>query len=391
MKRMILIISIFFIVSAFIVESLSAIPAFARKYKMSCKTCHAPYPRLKPYGYEFAANGFTIPEQETARYFVDTGDDKLSLIRDFPFAIRMDGFIQYNNSKSEVTDFSAPYNIKLLSGGSLAKNISYYFYFFFSERGKIVGLEDAFLMFTNIFKSGITLSVGQFQVSDPLFKRELRLTYEDYHIYKAAAGGSVVDLTYDRGIMFNYAIPKGPDLVLEILNGTGIEEANIFKNFDNDKYKNVFGRISQGIGDIVRVGAFGYLGKEAPDGIVNKIRMVGGDATVTFSDSMELNFQYMERNDDNPYFSASSPLEIRTRGGFAELVINPGGSDALLYGVGLFNWVDSEEDTLDYQSVAAHIGYLIRRNVRLMGEFNYIFKGPYDKHARVILGLIAAF
>jgi hypothetical protein len=391
MKRTILFISFFLIVSAFIAESLSAIPAFARKYKMSCKTCHAPYPRLKPYGDEFAANGFTIPEQEATRYFVDTGDDKLSLIRDFPFAIRLDGFIQYNNSKSEVTDFSAPYNIKLLSGGSLAKHISYYFYFFFSERGKIVGLEDAFLMFTNIFKTGITLSVGQFQVSDPLFKRELRLTYEDYHVYKAAAGASVVDLTYDRGLMFNYAIPKGPDIVFEILNGTGIEEANVFKNFDNDKYKNVFGRISQDIGEIARVGAFGYIGKEAPDGIVNKIWMAGGDATVTFSDSVELNFQYMERNDDNPYFSASSPLEIRTRGGFAELVINPGGSDALLYGVGLFNWVDSEEDALDYQSVAAHVGYLIRRNVRIMGEFNYIFKGPYDKHARVILGLIAAF
>ena len=31
-----------------------AIPAFARKYKMSCKTCHAPIPRLKAYGDEFA-------------------------------------------------------------------------------------------------------------------------------------------------------------------------------------------------------------------------------------------------------------------------------------------------------------------------------------------------
>ena len=25
-----------------------AIPAFARKYKVSCTTCHAPFPRLKP-------------------------------------------------------------------------------------------------------------------------------------------------------------------------------------------------------------------------------------------------------------------------------------------------------------------------------------------------------
>lgn len=391
MKRFIIMISAILIVAAFFVENLSAIPAFARKYRMSCKTCHAPFPRLKAYGEEFAANGFTIKDKDAPRYFVDTGDDRLSLIRDFPFAIRMDGFLQYNNANTESTDLSTPYNIKLLSGGSLAKHISYYFYFFFSERGKIVGLEDAFIMFTNLFGTGVSLSVGQFQVSDPLFKRELRLTFEDYHIYKAKAGASVIDLTYDRGIMLNYTIPGGPDLVLEILNGTGIEEANIFKNFDNDKYKNVFGRVAQGIGDLFRIGAFGYYGKEAPEGIVNEVWMAGGDVTISFSDDMELNFQYMERNDDNPSFDPFNPVEVRTRGGFAELLITPGGGDGLVYGVGLFNWVDSEVDTLDYQSAAAHIGFLIRRNIRLMAEFNYLFKGPYGKHARAILGLIAAF
>lgn len=329
MKRMIIRISIILIVVAFFVEGLSAIPAFARKYRMSCKTCHAPYPRLKPYGEEFAGNGFTVKDKDAPRYFVDTGDDKLSLIRDFPFAVRIDGFIQHNNAKTETTDLSTPYNIKLLSGGSLGKNISYYFYFFFSERGKVVGLEDAFIMFNDVFGTGVAISLGQFQISDPLFKRELRLTFEDYHIYKAGPGATMIDLTYDRGIMLNYSISKGPDLVLEILNGTGIEEANIFKNFDNDKYKNIFGRISQGIGDHFRVGAFGFLGKEAPDGIINDVWMAGGDVTVSFSDDIELNFQYMNRKDDNPFFSMLYPVEVRTRGGFAELLITPGGGDGL--------------------------------------------------------------
>jgi len=365
-------------------------PAFARKYRMSCKTCHDPFPRLKPYGEEFAGNGFVLKDKDAPPYFDDTGDDKLSLIKDFPFAIRMDGFISYNNSQSEVTDFSSPYNIKLLSGGALAKNISYYFYFFFSERGKIVGLEDAFLMFSNIFGSGISLSVGQFQVSDPLFKRELRLTFEDYHIYKARAGSSRVDLTYDRGILLNYTIPKGPDLVFEVLNGTGIEEANVFKNFDNDKYKNIFGRVSQDIGDHFRVGASGYYGKEAPGGIVNKIWMLGGDASISISNVM-LNFQYLERQDDNPFFLLGTDMDMRTKGGFAELIWTPGGSDSLWYAVGLFNWVDSEMNTLEYKSAAVHLGYLLRRNIRLSGEFNYIFDTPGGKYARVILGLIAGF
>jgi hypothetical protein len=390
MKRTLILATLFMITLSMVSETLSAIPAFARKYKFSCKTCHAPFPRLKPYGEDFAANGFTLPDKKAPRYFADTGDDQLSLIRDFPFAVRMDGYVSYNKSKSKVSDFSTPYNVKLLSGGALGKNISYYFYFFFSERGKIVGLEDAFIMFGDLFKSGIDLFIGQFQVSDPLFKRELRMTYEDFHIYKARAGLSEIDLTYDRGLMFGYTIPKGPDLVLEVLNGSGIEPANAFKNFDNDKYKNIFGRISQDFGEHFRVGAFGYFGKEAPNDIINEVWMAGGDATLSLSD-FELNFQYLERNDDNPYFSELLPQEIRTRGGFAELLYTPGSGDGMWYGVGLYNWIDSDEEELEYESVALHLGYMIRRNIRLIGEFNYIIRGPEGKHARVMAGVIAAF
>ena len=67
-------------------------------------------------------------------------------------------------------DLSIPYLIKLLSGGEIVRNISYYFYFFFSERGKVAGLEDAFLMFNDLV-GDLDVIVGQFQVSDPLFKR----------------------------------------------------------------------------------------------------------------------------------------------------------------------------------------------------------------------------
>jgi hypothetical protein len=389
MKRYIYIIAILLIMVCFVSSEIWGMPAFARKYKMSCKTCHDPFPRLKEYGKEFAANGFVLKDQESPRNFVETGDEKLSLLRELPIAIRLDGFIVHNNSNSRLSDFAAPYNVKFLSGGALAKNISYYFYFFFSEQGKIVGLEDAFLVFTDLFKTGVSLTVGQFQVSDPLFKRELRLTFEDYHIYKAKPGLSAVDLTYDRGIILNYTIPKGPDIFFEVLNGTGIEEANLFENFDNDKYKNVFGRISQGIGKHLRIGAAGYYGLEGAKGNSNKIRMVGGDATLSFG-NVELNVQYVDRRDNNPFFFTLGSLETKIRGGFAELVGN-WGKDNRWYGVGIFNWVDSDMDELDYRSGAIHFGYLLRRNIRLITEFDYIFKGPNGKYARGIVGLVAGF
>jgi hypothetical protein len=77
MNRSIFYITISLIIAFFASQNLWGIPAFARKYKMSCKTCHEPFPRLKPYGAEFAANGFVLKDQESARNFTETGDDQI--------------------------------------------------------------------------------------------------------------------------------------------------------------------------------------------------------------------------------------------------------------------------------------------------------------------------
>ena len=45
-------------------DDAEAIPAFGRKYRMSCSTCHAPIPRLKAYGDDFAGNGFVLADQD---------------------------------------------------------------------------------------------------------------------------------------------------------------------------------------------------------------------------------------------------------------------------------------------------------------------------------------
>lgn len=373
------------------VVTLDAMPAFARKYQMSCKVCHSPFPKLKPYGEEFAANGFTLKDKEAPRYYADTGDEKVSLIRNLPFALRLEGYASLNNNHGKTLDLSTPYLIKLLSGGELFRNVSYYFYFFFSERGKVAGLEDAFVMFNDLV-GGLDVIIGQFQVSDPLFKSELRLSYEPYKIYKVKPGFSGIDLTYDRGIMLTYGLKGGTDLVLELINGSGIgdSEANPGGNFDADKYKNVMGRVSQDIGDSLRIGTFGYIGKEqGATGLVNSMWMAGADFTWT-SPKLELNLQYVERRDKNPFFLLGAP-ELATRGGFAELIFLPRGDNSPWYGAGLFNWVDSDQDELDYTGATLHGGWMLRRNFRLVGEATYAFKSGSGKYPRFGIGLVTAF
>jgi hypothetical protein len=386
-----------FIILTFLTSDILAIPAFARKYNMSCKTCHSPFPALKDYGNDFAGNGFQLADKDAPRYYVDTGDEELSLIRDFPLAARLEGYITYNQEKSEQSDFYAPVLFKILTGGAITNDISYYVYYIL-ESGEVGKIEDAWFMFNNLFGSELDFTIGQFQVCDPLFKRELRLTRDDYYIYKVRPGNSMVDLTYDRGIMFNYGFESGTDLTFEVVNGSGIGEQFISGTFDNDKYKNFFGRVSQDAGEHFRIGAMGYWGKEEQESsagdfnMTNEITMLGGDASIFF-DPFELNLQYVNRKDGNPYFiEVSVPEEkindIKTQGAFGELIFRPEGDESKWYTVGLFNWIESDQTDLNLKQLGIHFGYLLRRNIRLVAEYSQNFT---VKYGTIGLGFVTAF
>lgn len=369
------------------IEQARAIPAFARKYKFSCATCHVAVPKLKPYGEEFAGNGFTLPDgEEPNRSLIDTGDRDLLLLREIPFAIRFDAYIQAADRNQAKSDFQVPYGLKLLSGGPITKSISYYFYFYIDERGEVAGLEDAFVHFNNIGKTNFDLIVGQFQVSDPLFKRELRLTFEDYQIYRIQPGLSKANLTYDRGIMATYGFDFGLDVVAEVVNGNGIGPAEN-RLFDFDNQKTFAFRGTQGIGPF-RIGGFGYRGEEqSPEGFKNTIHIYGPDATFS-SSYFEVNAQFLHREDDNPFFIDNVSSKIKGDGGFVELIYLPNRDRSRFIFSGLYNKINGTGKIYDYETATFSTSYLVARNFRLLGEFT--FDLIIDK-PRFTVGFVSAF
>jgi len=258
-----------------VAETAQAMPAFAREYGVSCNVCHAAYPRLNDFGNRFAGD-MNYRMANWRDHTVPTGDEMLALPKTLPLAARAQAFVQARDAESidpvsgAVTadsslDFQAPYLLKLLSSAPLSDDISYYFYMIFAEKGANteVIVEDAWFSYDDLFNSGVGLMLGQFQVSDLMFPREIRLTFQDFMAYRFAG------ITYDRGLLFGRGF--GPlDVSLGFVNGNGIEQNfNVTSPgyrrpdhlFDNDTGKSVFGRLATDIGP-ASLGLFGLFGEQ---------------------------------------------------------------------------------------------------------------------------------
>ncbi|MDT8436941.1 MAG: hypothetical protein RRA92_09315 [Gemmatimonadota bacterium] len=382
------------------------IPAFARKYRVSCSLCHQPFPRLTEFGETFAGNGFQFAVDEEPRDTIDTGDPLLRLASDLPLAIRYEGFgqaVSDPDGGKTSNDLGFPWGVKLLTGGNLAPKVSWYLYFFFSERGEVAGLEDAYVQFSDIGSSGVSLLVGQFQVSDPLFKRELRLEFEDYVAYRVRVGDARADLTYDRGLMALWSPWEGGDLAFGVVNGQGLDEARDVRQFDRDAAKNVFARYSHSFGPL-RLGGFGFFGAEEAEDVWNETWIFGPDVTFSPVPEWELNAQYLYRSDDRPFFGLEDvPTDTEVHAVLAEALWWPTGRSGRWTFSALYNLVDADEPVFNvrvgeltedspfvstYSFGALGTSWLFARNLRLTGEVGWDFERDY---ARVTAGVVGAF
>lgn len=80
--------------------------------------------------------------------------------------------------------------------------------------------------------------------------------------------------------------------------------------------------------------------------------------------------------------------ETSTKGYFGELIYTPQGDESKWYGVALYNRVESDIKDLNYSAGTLSLGYILRRNIRLIGEYTYNFEKEYGQLA---LGIITAF
>ena len=407
-------------------DSADAMPAFAREYGVSCNVCHAAYPRLNDFGNRFAGD-MNYRMANWRDHTVPTGDDTLALPRTLPLAARAQAFVQARDAESidpisgEVTadsslDFQAPYLLKLLSSAPLSDNISYYFYMIFAEKGANteVIVEDAWFSYDDLFNSGVGLQLGQFQMSDLMFPREIRLTFQDFMAYRFAG------ITYDRGVLFGRGF--GPlDVSLGLVNGNGIEQNfNVTSPgyrrpdhlFDNDTGKSIFGRLGTDVGP-ASVGLFGLFGEqrnatgpagtEAGDRDTDKT-VLGVDASGRIADGWYWFGQILWNSWDGFLDPA---IDYQWTAGFAG--VDYVHSDRWVFSA-LINIGDAgdlaDTDTvyegIDMQTLTLAASYFFMRNVKGVLELNVDFQdetpqsgeyytGHLSKENYFLVGIDAAF
>jgi hypothetical protein len=387
----------------------NAIPAFARQYDFSCSVCHVAFPRLNEFGKEFVASNMRLPNWKDKT--VPAGDELLALPPFPPLAVRAQAFVQARQAEeidpisgetitAADSDFQSPYLIKLLSSAPLSDHITYYFYAIFAEKGEngTTVVEDAWFRHDDIFRSGIGMQLGQFQLSDLMFARETRLTFQDFIPYRMAG------ITYERGVLFDRAV--GPvDLAVGIVNGNGINaEANINspgyqrpdKIFDNDNSKTVFGHIGSDIGP-VSVGLLGVSGKQK-----NATGPAGTESGNRDTDKRVLGLDLSGNAQGNLYWYAQllwnswngflePGKDLRWFGGFAG--VDYVFSDRWVFST-LYNYADAGDldntDTIyegiNLNSLTFTSSYYFMRNVKGIVEVNVDFLGKQDPSGDYFVG-----
>jgi len=360
-----------FLLTCLLAETASAIPLFARKYKLSCVMCHTGFPQLNGFGQSFANNGYQMPEEDPKDYVDEIEEGKLFLHEHFPFAIRVDSFYRLRNDGKVKFDQEAPTSAKILTSGMLKKDLAYYFYFFFDERGGVTGVEDAFLIFNNIIKDqNIDIRLGQYQITDSIFPREQRLTFQDYSYFTTRVSDSGFRLVYDRASEISYnssaANDFGVGLLAGIANGNGINTVSDDRNFDSDNFKNFYGRVNFSYGN-QGVGVYAYHGREKNSTEVkNNFFRIGPDFNFTLFDDWNLWGSYLYGEDDNGLFRTDGSGKIKSWGGFTGIThkLNDDWILSLLH-----NYVEVDRKrNLDVHVVTANLSYYLMRNVKFIFE-----------------------
>ncbi len=400
MKRTLFFISAIILFATF-AERCYSIPAFSRKYKTSCATCHVAFPKLTAFGEAFRRNGYQFPDGGDAEA---TKEEPVSLGAEgnkkaFPDAL-WPNTIPGTVPVSVIAELEATYapketpkwnfaplegEVELMTAGTLGEDVS-----FLGEMeimDDAIEIERASIIFSNLF-SGTTamfnLKLGKFEPGVFSFSNHRRIS-PSYGITTATLGDNMWSLeSAQKGIELNGVVGDG-----RLGYNMGLVEGR--KNVSNSQ-KDIYGHLNYKISGMrldgavaegaasptaatqpwqdnsIVIGGFAYKGTATLDPTVedDEFTMVGGDVNI-WLDRLNLIGAFANQHDKSPSIAspgtASDLTSFTVEGSY---IVYPW----LIPLVRLENSKVKDAQNSDTRVISA-VQFLIRANVRAALEFNF--------------------
>ncbi len=396
-----------------------SIPAFARKYKTSCMTCHNGFPKLNAFGEAFRRNGYQFPAgtdpeviKEDPVSLGSDGNKKAfpeaiwpgSIPGTSPISIFLNGEMDYNPKEDPRFTFGGlGSSIEAVAGGTLGEDVSFWGQFALNADGS-TELNRIFMIFSNLIGDNFALNMRVGVLEPSLFSFSThRAWLEGYWLTTRPLSDAPGDMGWtieetQKGIELNGMAMSRFGWSAGIVEGFGPAHA------DKDYYLHatykfggmpldgvVAGSAASASGTMpyidnsFTIGVFGYWGNASlgpdPEGLTpdNTFGMVGGDLNI-FYDRFNLFGGVAVRHDGQPYL-AGPGIGINSTVLFAEVDVTV--FPWLLPGIRYESWNGQALDpvtpgaTLSYtdSQVVPGIAFLIRPNVKvtLRGAFSTNF------------------
>ncbi|MCH7657846.1 MAG: hypothetical protein IIB05_05955 [Bacteroidetes bacterium] len=265
------------------INELFSIPAFSRKYKTSCVTCHSSFPKLNPFGEAFRYNGYKFPvndEDNVKEEPIILGAEAYKMVwpkavwpgslpGTTPIAFRgRTGFTIGNEGDSLLfSEFGKP-TLQLMASGVLSEGISFFIGAHLYEEGKMGNIDRFFIRFNNLFKNflpekSLNIRVGQF-IPDivPFASNHRGITNSAYAFNTYApelgtgfvaghvhGGGPFGIENFQLGAEASGIVKSRFRYVAGLVNGNGTED-------DDNSFRDLYGRLSFKLGGMAFDGTF---------------------------------------------------------------------------------------------------------------------------------------
>lgn len=370
------------------------IPAFSRKYKTSCSTCHYAPPMLNGFGKAFKNNGYRYPAGTDAEM---TKEEPTSLGSEaykrvwpeaiwpadvpgtVPLSIWGVGRINYAATNKVKWEFEIPHEVEILYAGTIGEDFSFFGEVEMENENNEIEIGFPFALQWD-YSPGLHVRGGMLH-SDPT-PNHLKLTRNHYNIasFRTRNGWRYRD---DNAGLEVLGATNGPGgrggftYRLGIANGQGLTDINAEK----DLYGKVTYKIG-GLGEIggtegggsetseffidnnVTLGGFFYSGTASKAGAQNEdFTIFGGDVDLWYQRFIA-NGALMMMNSKIPGTADRKSTAYYLQGNY---VFYP-----WLIGLVRYEWEDKDTDKEDVKPVNAIIPgftFMARANVKLALEF----------------------